>query len=163
MTKHNVEYFSKNHIPYYHCLHRVPELLGGARGEKITNAFALQTRLVAPTMFGLAKGVFVVAPDIGKIMIPTSMIKCEKSKSSNPLHPGDVMIIVSGCFLSDRSITIGRILNSAKGKLPTVSGLIDLEPPPAMYQNVLISRGVNRDDLDECTFKSILNFLLHSS
>lgn len=80
-------------------------LLGGALGEKSINGFAYQVRMIAPTLFGLVKGVLVRTPGIDKIMIPTSMIKCGESKSTNPVHAGDVMIIISGCFLSDKGFS----------------------------------------------------------
>ena len=101
--------------------------------------------------FGVAKGVLMLKEGIDKIQIPKSMLKVQKSKSQHPLH-NSVMMIVTEVFLSDKSITISRIIADNPKKRPTASGLKEVKPPCEMFTNVLLAAGVSKDTIDNCTY-----------
>ena len=88
---------------------------------------------------------------IGKIQIPSSMIKVKRSKSKKPLHD-TVVLVVSELFLSVNAITLGKILKNDPDpkKQPSKSSLSSLEPPKEMFTNVLLARGVTKTALDNC-------------
>lgn len=86
--------------------------------------------------------------DDNTILIPTSMIKVQKSRAKHPLHD-NVILVISSLFLSDKNITIDRLIGNS-GIEPSDSGLRSLEPPSEMFTNSLISRGVPIELLDKC-------------
>lgn len=125
------------------------------------DAMAIQIRAISPTKFGIAKGMLMIDDDLddNTIVLPTSMIKVEKSKSGNPLH-NDVILVISGLFLSDKAIVMDKIMDSSKQ--PTKSDLKKLEPPSQMFLNVLMSRGVPPIMIEECKCIPINSSSLHS-
>lgn len=139
---------------YHFRLHR---LLGGSTGKKSSDAMTAQIRAFSPTKFGIAKGMLMIKDDLDDktILLPSSMIKVNKSRSKDPLHD-DVVLIISGLFLSDKAITMERVLKldptkeAPKKEEPTSSGLAGLQPPSVMFLNVLVSRGVQKELIDQC-------------
>ena len=102
--------------------------------------------------FGIAKGVLMLKEGIDKIQIPKSMLKVNKSRSQ-PLH-NSVMMIVSQVFLSEISITMGRIITDNPKKRPTATGLKKIESPSKSFTNVLLAAGVSKDTMDNCMCRS---------
>lgn len=106
--------------------------------------------------FGIGKGMLMLKEGISKIQIPKSMLKVQKSRSQHPLHDS-VVVIVSELFLSDKSITIGRIFADNPKKQPTASVLRELteKKTAIMFTTVLLAAGVSEDALNDCRYHSL--------
>lgn len=106
------------------------------------NTTALQIRIFCSSL-GWFKGMLMKKENIGKVQLPTSMLKVGKSLHS--IGDDDAYIVIKQCFPSKTSSAFESEL---EGKRSSKSLIQSIKPLGDQYKNLLISNGLHQDDIE---------------
>ena len=129
------------------------ELLGG--GARAKDCVAVQVRIVSSDL-GIFKGMLVRKRGITKILLPSSMKKVGRAKTTRKAGKKSVFLLFNSICPSTCNSMLERVINPNCSKVPTKSATKDLKGLGKMVERVLdVGWGIPSDVLsDYCTERS---------